>query len=105
MPLAGFVKPQFSPDAKRIYFVSTVWATSSAIQLLDLGTGQVHFICSGLSVEVIPSGHWSGYIIAYKEIHAVLIARKFRYWLLDRDGQEVGEIGDTEKEVAEFKNE
>ena len=40
MLLAEFSKPQFSPDGQRIYFISAAWATSAAIDVLDLRTGK-----------------------------------------------------------------
>ena len=31
--------------------------------------------------------------------------RVFRYWLLDPDGKDVGEIGENESDVEQFKSE
>jgi len=101
--LAGFQSPQFSPDARRIYFTGTAWATSSPIFVLDLDTQQTRFLFDGLSVEVITRGKFAGCLIANKKIPAVLIARKFRYWLVDRDGKDIAEIGDSYSDVETFK--
>ena len=103
--LAGFYSPQFSPDSNRLYFLQGTWATSNAILVLDLRSGKARFLCAGLSVEVITSGRFRGYLIANKEIPRVVPpARVFRYWLLDSDGKEVGEIGEEKSDVEEFKN-
>ena len=100
--LGGFWAPQFSPDAKRIYFMSTIWATSHGIWLLDVAAGQVRFLCDGLDLEVLNSGPYAGNIIVRKHIPRVVPGRVFRYWLLDRDGNEVGEIGEAESALEEF---
>ena len=101
--LAGFHCPQFAPDGKRVYFVGRAWATSNPIFALDLISGDIRFLYDGVSVEVITSGQYAGYLIAHKQIPRMTAGRVFRYWLLDADGNEVGEIGETESDVGEFK--
>ncbi len=44
MVMAGFAKPQFSPDGERVYFMAETWATSAAVHVLDLATGQTKFL-------------------------------------------------------------
>ena len=39
-----------------------------------------------------------------KKIPAILIARKFRYWIVDADGKDIAEIGDEVAGVQEFKD-
>jgi len=76
--------------------------------MLDLKSGRVWFLYAGLTLEVPESGKYAGYLIALKSIRSVLAARIFRYWLLDPDGKDVGEIGGDafdSSAVAVFKRE
>jgi hypothetical protein len=106
--LAGFSDPQFSPDTTRIYFGAQTWATQASFRMLDLKSGRVRFLYAGLGLEVLQSGKYAGYLIALKTIPSMLTARIFRYWLLDADGNDVGEIGGDESNssaVEVFKRE
>ncbi|MGD1095258.1 MAG: hypothetical protein ABSB35_25110 [Bryobacteraceae bacterium] len=105
--LAGFSSPQFSPDAKRIYFEAQTWATQASFRMVDVGSGRVSFLYAGLGLEVLQTGQYAGYLIALKNIPSVM-GRIFRYWLLDQDGKDVGEIGGdpfNAQPVEEFKRE
>jgi hypothetical protein len=102
--LAGFSHPQFSPDARRIYFEAQTWATDNSVRMLELKTGRVRFLFAGGSLEVLQSGTYAGYLSGLKDIPRVRPGRTWRYWLLDPDGKDVGEIGE-ESDVREFKTE
>ena len=102
--LAGFRSPQFSLDEKRIYFIAELAATGNSVRALDLATGKVDFLYRGESVEVIKSGPYAGFLIGLKAIpHAFPPPHIFRYWLLDRNGKDVAEIG-AESDVRVFKS-
>jgi hypothetical protein len=102
--LAGFSSTQFSLDAKRIYFIAELAATRNSVRDVDVGTGKVDFLYRGESVEVIKSGPYAGYLIGLKAIpHAFPPPHVFRYWLLDRNGKDVAEIGE-ESDVKIFKS-
>ena len=102
--LAGFSSPQFSLDAKRIYFIAELAATGNSVRAVDVATGKVDFLYRGASVEVVRSGDYAGYLIGLKAIpHAFPPPHVFRYWLLDRDGKDVAEIGE-ESDVKIFKS-
>jgi hypothetical protein len=103
--LAGFGSPQFSPDARRIYFEAQTWVTSSSFRVLDLSSGKVRYLYNGGGIEVLQKGKYAGILIAFKEIPRVRPGRVFRYWLLDPDGKDIGEIGENESDVSEFKRE
>jgi hypothetical protein len=102
--LAGFSLPQFSLDAKRIYFIAEWAATGNSVQVVDVATGKVKFLYRGESVEVIKSGPDAGCLIGLKAIpHAFPPPHVFRYWLLEADGKDVAEIGE-ESDVKVFKS-
>jgi len=101
--LAGFAAPQFSPDKRRIYFSSTVWATSPAVWMLDLATGQTGLLAVGFGPEVLQRGNYAGHVIVRKNFLRLTPGRVLRYVLLDPDGKEVGEIGESEANLEEFR--
>jgi hypothetical protein len=92
--VAGFERPQFSADGRKIYFVATTWATSSAVHVLDLSTGRNQFLESGHSVEPICSGQYKGYIIIDRDILPRGGGRYDEYWLFDPNGHRLKAIGD-----------
>ena len=69
--LAGLSFPVFSPDSKTIYFLSVAWATSNAVHSVDLDSQHIRFVVAGNSLELVPSGRFSG----------DLIVQQHRYWL------------------------
>jgi hypothetical protein len=102
--LAGFSSPQFSLDAKRIYFIAELAATGNQVRSLDVATGKSDFLYRGESVEVIKAGPDAGYLIGLKAIPTAFPPpHVFRYWLLDRNGRDVAEIGE-ESDVKIFKS-
>jgi hypothetical protein len=93
--LAGFSSPQFSLDAKCIYFIAELAATGNSVRAVDVATGKVDFLYRGESAEIIKSGPYAGYLIGLKAIpHAFPPPHVFRYWLFDRNGKDVAEIGE-----------
>lgn len=58
--LAGFTYPQFSVDGKRIFFLSSAWATSDAVHCVDVASKRQRFVTDGNSLEVIRSGPHRG---------------------------------------------
>ena len=103
LSLAGFSLPKFSTDARRVYFLAQIAATSEHLFMLDLRSQQVHFICRALAVEVLHSGKYAGFLIVLKDIPRVMPGHVCRYWLLNPDGKDVGEIGEKESDVRAFK--
>jgi len=95
MLLAGFSKPQFSPDGQRVYFISAGWATSSAIHVLDVRTGKSTFLFAGLDVDVIQHGPYSGFLIGTTD-PLTKSGRIIVYWLLDAGGRRVRRIAESD---------
>ncbi len=103
LSLAGFSSPKFSTDARRVYFLAQIAATSEHLFVLDSRSQQVRFICRALEVEVIHSGEYAGFLVVLKDIPRIMPGHVCRYWLLDLDGKDVGEIGEKESDVRAFK--
>lgn len=98
--LAGLNAPQFSPDGKRVYFMSAAWATSGAVHAVELATRKVTFVCAGNDLEVIRSGEYLGHLIVQQHKYFLGGGSYDWYWLLRADGREVGPIGE---ETTMFK--
>ena len=60
--LAGFSSPQFSNDAKAIFFLSQAWATSFSVQRFDRKTKTVKFVTHGNSLVVVREGPNRGFL-------------------------------------------
>lgn len=60
--LAGFSSPQFSANAKSVFFLSQAWVTSAAVHRVDLQTKQVQFVTAGNDLVVIRQGQYLGYL-------------------------------------------
>ena len=102
LTLAALGTPQFSPDGNRVYFTAGIWATSSAIDVLDLKTTTTRFLFSGLAVEVIHDGKYKGYLIGKKD-PITDRGRIIVYWLLDPNGKEIERIGENESDLERFR--
>jgi hypothetical protein len=91
---AGFSDPQFSPDGRRIYFLSQAWVTSRAVHVADLNTGEVRFVCPGNSLEVIPRGEYAGHLMVSQH-HYFLGGGSYDWlWLVTPNGRVVGPVAE-----------
>lgn len=61
--LARFMTPAFSPDGRRIFFLSMAWATSHALHVYDLTTDREHFVRPAADFVVIPRGRFAGCLL------------------------------------------
>jgi hypothetical protein len=95
------LEPSLSMDKKHVIFVRR---TPSSRISTGTGSEQVRFLCRGIGLEVLNSGYWAGHLIVLKDIARVLPGHICRYWLLDQDGKDVGEIGEKESDVRAFKS-
>jgi dipeptidyl aminopeptidase/acylaminoacyl peptidase len=108
--LAEFDHPQFSPDGRRIYFLSAAWATSGAIHVVDVGSGAERFVCAGNTLEMIPRGRYAGHLIVAQHRYFLSPGTYDWFWLLTPEGREVGPIADArrpdaDERLSEFRHE
>jgi hypothetical protein len=107
--LAGFRDPQFSGDGKRIYFLSAAWVTSAAVHVVDVKTGAEHFICPGMSLEVLRQGHYAGNLLITQHRYFLAGGLFDWIWLFTPDGREVGPVADSndsdvEERLEDFRH-
>ncbi|HXX52150.1 MAG TPA: hypothetical protein VEI98_12815 [Xanthobacteraceae bacterium] len=103
--LCDFKNKQFSSDGKRLYFLTPGWATSDALHVFDMRSGEEHFLLPANDLLVL-----SFCSNKYKDNLVVLSHRYFLfggsydwYWLFDPTGKkEFGPLGefDNPEEVA-----
>lgn len=100
--LANFQAPRFSPDGRRIYFLSSAWATSGAVHEVDVQSGSERFVVAGNSLEVIPAGAYAGHLLVEQHRYFLGGGSYDWTWLFAPDGAEVGPVGETDGAAAEF---
>jgi hypothetical protein len=101
--LAALKAPRFSPDGRRIYFLSRAWATSDAVHVLDLSTGSERFLVAGNSLDVVPSGEYAGFLMVSQHRYFLAGGSYDWYWLFSPDGEEVDPIGEDESALDAFR--
>ena len=102
--LADFSSPQFSPDGRRIYFMSVGWVTSGAVHVVDIQSKRESFVSPGNTLDVIQKGKYRGYLIAqkHKYFFGAKVGSYDHYWLLTPNGKEIRRIG-GERNYWNFK--
>jgi dipeptidyl aminopeptidase/acylaminoacyl peptidase len=92
--LAGLAEPRFSPDGRLLYFASQAWVTSSAVHVVDLGTGRERFVLAGDLVDVVPRGEYAGHLLVGQHRYFLGGGSFDWIWLFTPDGREAGPVGD-----------
>ena len=88
---------KFSPDGKKLYFMTTGWVTSAALHVVSVDGKQEHYLIPANDYSIIPKGQYKGYIIAWQ--HRYFIAPGSYNWdsLYAPSGKKIGSLG---KEVT-----
>lgn len=102
--LAGMETPQFSPDGKRVFFLSLAWVTSGAVHVVELATRQVRYVCPGNELKVVRAGQYRAHLLVQQHRYFLGGGSYDWWWLLTADGKkEVGVVGeDTENFRAAY---
>jgi hypothetical protein len=88
--------PQLSPDKSNVYFESSAWATSGAIHVVDLKSGNEKFLCPGNGLQVIDSGKYKGDIITnmHKYNKGDEGGSYDHFFVVDPTGKEMKDLGE-----------
>ena len=86
MLIGGIAGAQFSPDGRRLYFVSSAWATSGAVHVIDLATRKERFFTDGSSLVIVPNGDYRGCLLIQK--HKYFIGGGAYDWLEQTESNE-----------------
>ena len=102
--LASLDEPWFSPDGRRIYFLSTAWVTSAAVHVVELPSGTERFLIPGNSLEVVPAGRYAGHLLVAQHRYFLAGGSYDWVWLFTPDGREVGPVAESEEQLREFRS-
>lgn len=88
--LAALSSPVFSPDGRRIYFLSRAWVTSDAVHAVDVATGREWFVAPGNSLAIVPRGPLAGCLLVSQHRYRPNEGGSYDWtWLLGTDGREL----------------
>jgi hypothetical protein len=88
--LAALSSPQFSPDGRRVYFLSRAWVTSDAVHAVDVASGREWFVAPGNSLAIIPRGPLAGCLLVSQHRYRSDQGGAYDWtWLLATNGQEL----------------
>jgi Tol biopolymer transport system component len=90
----------FSPDSKKIYFLTTQSTTSGAVHRVDINGSKPRFLIPGNSLYILPKGRYRGYLIVQQHRYFVAGGSYDWYWLFDSNGKEIGPIGPELSDIA-----
>lgn len=95
--LAGISSAQFSPDGRRVYFLTYAWVTSNAVHAVDLATGRVRYVCPGNDLEVIRTGKDCGLLRVGQHRYHDGHGSYNQDWLVTPAGRSVRPLGPEEE--------
>jgi hypothetical protein len=99
--IAGFENLQFSTNGKLLYFVTSAWATSGAVHVVDTTNRNERYLFPGNNLKVVTSGEYKDCLLVQQHKYFVASGSYDWFWLLRPDGKEVGPVGeDTENFLA-----
>jgi len=102
--LAALQDPHFSPDGRRIYFLSTAWVTSAAVHSVDVATGAERFVVPGNSLDVVPSGRFAGHLLVGQHRYFLGGGSYDWIWLITPEGRDVGPVGESDEALETFRS-
>ncbi len=100
--LTYFNSLAFSPDSKQLYILTTAWATSNALHVLDLASGKEHFITDADDVLVISKGRYANHLVVMKHKYFKQGGSYDYYWLITPQGKELKMVGEDKPQAERF---
>ena len=94
--LAGFSSPQFSTDGRYVFFLSSAWATSGALHVVDTTNRKEHFVCAAHDFQVVRSGKYRDHLLVFQHRYFILSGSYDWFWIFSPDGKEIGPVGPDE---------
>jgi hypothetical protein len=94
--VAGMSSPAFSPDGKRVYFLSAGWVTSDALCSVDVAGGAMREHGGANALDMVRRGRYAGdMIVEQHRYHAAGGAYDWLY-LVDPAGRTLRTLGDPD---------
>jgi len=85
---------QFSPDGKRLYFISSAWVTAGALHSVNVDGTDERFIASANTLKVIGKGEYTGCVIVSQHRYFLTGGSYDWYYVFTPEGKEIGPLGD-----------
>ncbi len=104
--LCDFAGKQFSSDGRRLYFLTPGWATSGALHIYDMRTGEERFLlpANGLLVLSFCPNAYKDDLVIQSHRYFVFGGSYDWYWLYDPTGKkELGPLGEFDSPDAVVK--
>ncbi len=93
---------KFSADGKQLYFLSAAWAVSNALHVLDMDSGNEHFITDADDVLVVGKGKYANHLIVSKHKYFKGGGSSDYYWLITPNGHELKMVGEDKEQAERF---
>lgn len=99
---ASLDNPQISPKGDKIYFETSHWVTSNALNVMDPDGSNVKMLGAGNSTKIILSTwdtdtDYSGYIVTNQHRYGHFGGSYDWWWLYDPEWNEIGVLGEDIK--------
>jgi dipeptidyl aminopeptidase/acylaminoacyl peptidase len=92
----------FSTDGKHLYFLSAAWAVSDALHVLNMVSGQEHYLTEANDVLVIGKGKYANHLVVMKHKYFKGGGSYDHYWLITQAGVELKVIGEDKDDAERF---
>jgi hypothetical protein len=92
--IAGFENLQFSTNGKLLYFVTSAWATSGAVHVVDTTNRKERYLFPGNDLKIVTSGEYKDCFLVQQHKYFVGGGSYDWFWLLRPDGKEIGPVGE-----------
>ncbi|MFC1632296.1 TolB family protein [Candidatus Omnitrophota bacterium] len=83
----------FSPDSKKVYFITSAWVTSGAVHCVNIDGTNEQFVIPGNSIMIIDEGEYKDHLIVRQHKYFLGAGSYDWLWLFTPEGKLVGPVG------------
>ena len=95
-----FDKMAFSPDSKKLYFLTSAWETSCAVNVVNIDGQGEKYVTDARSLTVIQKGEYKGNLLVGKHKYFIGPGGSYDWvWMVSPNGEEIGPVEEDEKAV------
>ena len=86
---------KFSPDNKRLYFLTSAWVTSGALHVININGTKQHYLLPANSFDVITHGKYKGDLVIQQHQYATSGGSYEGCWLYTSTGKKVRRLSES----------
>lgn len=86
---------KFSPDNKRLYFLTSAWVTSGALHVININGGKPRYLQPANSFDVIKHGKYKGKLVIQQHQYASSGSSYEGCWLYTSEGKKVRRLSEN----------